>query len=37
VKVLIVEDSPPMLRLIRRVISDYAAEIYDCDDGAAAV
>ena len=35
--VLIVEDSPPMLRMIRRVIADCAAEIYDCDDGAAAI
>ena len=36
-KILIVEDSPPMLRMIRRVIADCAAEIFDCDDGAAAI
>ena len=36
-KILIVEDSPPMARMIRRVIADCAAEIYDCDDGAAAI
>ena len=36
-KILIVEDSPPMARMIRRVIADCAAEIFDCDDGAAAI
>ena len=36
-KILIVEDSPPMLRLIRRVIADRASEIFDCDGGAAAI
>ncbi len=36
-KVLIVEDSIPMLKMIRRAIVCCAEEIYDCDDGAAAI
>jgi len=37
VKVLIVEDSPPMLKMIRRTIADFAGEICECGDGAEAV
>lgn len=36
-KVLIVEDSVPMLKMIRRTIVCCCEEIYDCDDGAAAI
>lgn len=36
-KVLIVEDSPPMLKMIRRTIADWANEISECGDGAQAV
>ncbi|MBA2736533.1 MAG: response regulator transcription factor [Pyrinomonadaceae bacterium] len=36
-KVLIVEDSPPMLKMIRRAIADWAHEICECGDGAEAV
>jgi two-component system response regulator DegU len=37
VKVLIVEDSPPMLKMIRRTISGWADEICECGDGGEAV
>ncbi len=36
-KILIVEDSIPMLKMIRRIIAGCTEEIRDCDDGAAAV
>lgn len=36
-KVLIVEDSIPMLKMIRRTICCCCEEIYDCADGAAAI
>ena len=32
-KVLIVEDNPPMRRVIRRVINGFADEILECGDG----
>lgn len=35
-KVLIVEDSAPMVKMIRRTISEWANEICECADGAAA-
>lgn len=34
---LIVDDSPAMRRIIRRVVSDFAGEINECDDGARAL
>lgn len=36
-KVLIVEDNPPMRRVIRRVINGFADEIIECGDGRQAV
>ena len=36
-KILIVEDHPPMRQLIRRVVGDLAEAVTECADGAAAV
>lgn len=36
-KVLIVDDSEPMRRMIRTVISDLAGEIFECRDGSEAL
>jgi len=32
-KILIVEDNQPMRRIIRRIVGDFADEIYECGDG----
>lgn len=34
---LIVEDNPPMRRLIKSVVEDLAINIHECDDGAKAL
>lgn len=36
-KVLIVDDSQPMRRMIRSLISDLAGEIFECSDGSKAL
>jgi len=36
-KVLIVEDHPPMRQLIRAVVADLAEAVTECEDGAEAV
>lgn len=36
-KILIVEDNAPMRRMIRSLAETFAEEVFDCDDGEAAV
>jgi CheY-like chemotaxis protein len=36
-RLLIVEDNPQMRRVLKSFVADYADEIYECSDGAAAL
>ena len=33
-RLLIVEDNPPMRRMLKSLAADYADEIFECEDGA---